>query len=107
MDLVREYNCSFTHWILYIFDSNWDASTDDLFTDEWMYDLFVGGNVKRGITSDPKKVSSAASSGVMLLSSRAVETFRGSAVKIPSTSFHIWSSSAASPTASNAAHKSV
>src|SRR5579859_2656715 len=58
-------------------------------------------------TSDPKNVSSAASSGVILLNNRAVGTFLGSAVKIPSTSFQICNSSATSPTASSAAHKSV
>jgi hypothetical protein len=58
-------------------------------------------------TSDPKNVNSAASSGVIELNNRAVGTFRGSAVKIPSTSFHICSSSAPSPTATKAAHKSV
>ena len=43
----------------------------------------------------------------MVLSSLAVGTLFGSAVKIPSTSFHTWSSSALRPTAIRAAHKSV
>jgi len=52
-------------------------------------------------------VSSAASSGVIVANSRAVGTLRGSAVKIPSTSFHTCSSSASMPTATRAAQRSV
>ncbi|KAI3621274.1 aspartate kinase [Moniliophthora roreri] len=38
----------------------------------------------------------------MMGKTRAVGTFRGSAVKIPSTSFQIWSSEASRPTARSA-----
>lgn len=44
---------------------------------------------------------------MIVASKRAVGTFDGSAVKIPSTSFQTWSSSALRPTATNEAHKSV
>ena len=89
MDFVREYDSALALRVFDIFDADGDTGADDLFTDKRMDDLSSKRPIGGLNTSEPKKVSSAASSGVMELKSRAVGTFRGSAVKIPSTSFHI------------------
>jgi hypothetical protein len=89
MDFVREYDCALALGVFDVFDADRDTCADNLFTDKWMDDLLSKNNSFGDCTSEPKKVSSAASSGVMELKSRAVGTLHGSAVKIPSTSFHI------------------
>ncbi|OLY83945.1 hypothetical protein AYI68_g1905 [Smittium mucronatum] len=59
------------------------------------------------ITSLPQLVSSDASSGLMVGNSLADLTLFGSALKTPSTSFHICSSLAPTPTDMSAAVKSL
>jgi len=89
MDFIGEYDSALAPGIFDVFDADGDTCADDLFTDKRMNDLSSKMGNRRLNTSEPKKVSSAASSGVMDVKSRAVGTFRGSAVKMPSTSFHI------------------
>jgi hypothetical protein len=89
VDFIGEDDCSLAARVLNVFYTDGDPCADDLFTDERVNDLSLAGKIEGVATSEPKKVSSAASSGVIELKSRAVGTFLGSAVKIPSTSFHI------------------